>query len=245
MKVKNKIFIIALLLSLIFSVSAVAAQDMQENITFEQSDIDDVSIETIGTSLGDTQETYDNEKDSSLGLGEDQQISDLGGANSPENINDEKDSLLGQGEDENNDNLGAGVTGTFTDIQTKINSAASGGAVFLNNGTYTADTQSGITIDRAITIIGGSALGDGKYATLDAKGISNIIKFKSNYNVVFDSIIFTNAISYGNGAAVILPGGSTQTFNNCKFISNTAASGPAIYRSTDSTGVLNIKNSYF
>jgi len=82
----NKYIFIALLLSLIFSVGAVAAQDMQENITFEQSDIDDVSIETIGTSLGDTQETYDNEKDSSLGLGEDQQISDLGGGRTLQRI---------------------------------------------------------------------------------------------------------------------------------------------------------------
>lgn len=105
----NKYIFIALLLSLIFSVGAVTAQDIQENITFEQSDIDDVSIETIGTSLGDTQETYDNEKDFSLDQVEDDTI--------------EKDLLLGQSED--NDNLGADVTGTFSDVQTKINSASS------------------------------------------------------------------------------------------------------------------------
>ena len=43
MKVKNKIFIIALILSLILSVTAVAAAD---DITFDQSDIQAVSDET-------------------------------------------------------------------------------------------------------------------------------------------------------------------------------------------------------
>ena len=233
MKVIHKYFVIALLLSLIFSVSAVAAQDNLENMTFEQSSIADVSHETISASLEDTQEIKEVEDDSSLDQGE-----------------DNKETLLSQNEeDENNDNLGAGVTGTFTDVQNKINSAPSGGAIFLNNGTYTADTQNPITIDRAITIIGGSAINDGKYGTLDAKGISNIIKFKSGYNVVFDSIIFTNAISYGTGAAVTLPikTSNTYKFNNCQFISNTARQGPAIYI-YDGDGqrpVLDIKNSYF
>lgn len=45
MKVIHKYFVIALLLSLIFSVGAVAAQDIQENMTFEQSNIGDVSQE--------------------------------------------------------------------------------------------------------------------------------------------------------------------------------------------------------
>ena len=45
MKVIHKYFVIALLLSLIFSVGAVAAQDIQESMTFEQSNIGDVSQE--------------------------------------------------------------------------------------------------------------------------------------------------------------------------------------------------------
>ena len=56
MKVIHKYFVIALLLSLIFSVDAVATKDIQENMTFEQSNIEDVSQETIGTSLEDAQE---------------------------------------------------------------------------------------------------------------------------------------------------------------------------------------------
>ena len=42
MKVKNKIFVFALILSLIFTVSCVAAEDM----TFEQSELEMVSDET-------------------------------------------------------------------------------------------------------------------------------------------------------------------------------------------------------
>ena len=53
MKVFNKYLVIALLLSLIFSVSAVAAQ---EDMTFEQSDIDNVYDETLTVSSDDTQE---------------------------------------------------------------------------------------------------------------------------------------------------------------------------------------------
>ena len=43
MKVKNKLFVFALILSLILSASAVVAQD---NISFDQSELKTVSIET-------------------------------------------------------------------------------------------------------------------------------------------------------------------------------------------------------
>ena len=52
MKVTRKLFVIALLLSIVFAVSAVAAA---ENATFEQSDIigEEVSTETLSASSDD------------------------------------------------------------------------------------------------------------------------------------------------------------------------------------------------
>ena len=54
MKVIHKYLVIALLLSLIFSVATVTAAD---DMTFEQSNIEDVSLETLSVSLDDNQGT--------------------------------------------------------------------------------------------------------------------------------------------------------------------------------------------
>ena len=53
MKAKSKILIIALFLSLIFSVGAVAAS---EDMTFEQSNIEDVSLGTPDVNPEDSQD---------------------------------------------------------------------------------------------------------------------------------------------------------------------------------------------
>ena len=53
MKVNTKYLIFALLISIIFSISAVAAE---ENITFEQSDKNSASIETLTAIPDDNQE---------------------------------------------------------------------------------------------------------------------------------------------------------------------------------------------
>ena len=70
MKVMHKLFVVALLLSLTLTVGAVMAQD---NVTFEQSDVQAVSIETGNEDLKSISteiDTQENEKLSSEGGGE-------------------------------------------------------------------------------------------------------------------------------------------------------------------------------
>lgn len=123
MKVIHKYFVIALLLSLIFSVSAVAAHDIQENMTFEQSSLADVSDETISTSLEETQEINEVEKDSSLSQGEDNKHEIEASLEDSQEIQTvEEESLLGHSGD---DDLSVGEQLKFSDLQTQINNAAS------------------------------------------------------------------------------------------------------------------------
>ena len=70
MKVIHKFFVIALLLSIIFSLSAVAA--VQEDITFEQSDTEEVSTETISASPEEDQVINSVEDESSVNAAGDQ-----------------------------------------------------------------------------------------------------------------------------------------------------------------------------
>ena len=123
----------------------------------------------------------------------------------------------------------------------------------MGNNTYIADTTNSITINKEITIRGGLKLNDGKYSTLDGRGMTTIIKVTSTYNMVFDSIIFLNGFSNTNRGAFLVDrsGSYTYEFINCKFINNIAHNGAAIYADYSYSGSsppnnkLNIINSTF
>ena len=108
MKVKNKIFIFALILSLILSVGAVVAAD---NMTFDQSEISAVSHETeVKISQEETLAENDDDSDSKLADGGNQ--------------------LLGAGERHVSGNA-------FSDITSAINAAGEGDTIFLDGKNYT------------------------------------------------------------------------------------------------------------
>ena len=197
MKVKGKILTIALLLSLIFSISAVAAQ---EDMTFDQSEIQSVESETdLGISPEDTQ-TISGEID-------------------------EDTTPIGEVE---NQKLGETVSGdNFTSIQDAINSASSGSTIFLDGKTYKATST--IDVDKdGITIIGGSSADDDAVATLDGEGRIQIMKVTAS-NVVIKGIKFINAEVSGTGGA-ILWSAANGVLKDSTFINNHATkNGGAIY----------------
>ena len=223
MKDKHKIFIIALLLSLICSLGAVAAS---EDIAFEQS-MNEEDVEASNQNIKEINMKISSKENEAL--------------NSPLNVNGT----------------------TFDNISKTISDAHEGDTIFLDGKTYTGN-GSAIFINKNITLIGGSDLNDTKYATLDAKFLSNIIVASSP--VTIKGIIFINGNStmggainadgdfitienctfknnhvyrdynlyygYGYGGAVNL-GGKNGAISDCTFINNTAEYGGAIYLSGD------------
>ena len=118
MKVTKKIFIIALILSLILSVSAIAAA---ENITFDQSDIRKDSIESTDN-LGASQDNFENTQSVS------------------QEIDGQNDKLTVESQEmlfENHTVEG----NTFQDITDKINSAEEGDTIFLGGKNYTGNSN--------------------------------------------------------------------------------------------------------
>ncbi len=148
----------------------------------------------------------------------------------------------------------------FDDIARTVENASEGDTIFLDGKTY-AGNGSAIMINKNITLVGGSSLGDGKYAILDARFLSNVIT--STAPVTIKGIVFINGTS-SNGGAVQLCGDSTAVDNctfinnhannyggavmlngfnssisDCRFTNNSAEYGGAVYINKDSCQVLN------
>ena len=202
MKVKQKFFIFALILSLILSVGAVMAAD---DMTFDQSELKAVSTETdielsensISTEIGESEE-----ETSQLGEGETQ--------------------LLGEGTSRT-------VDGTdFKNITKTITDSKAGDTIYLGGKTYTGNnSQINVNKDN-LTIIGGSSLDDDSYATLDAQFTSRIMQVTGK-NVVLKNIRFINGNTSGNGAAIYW-NAVKGTIENSIFMNNFARlDGGAVY----------------
>ena len=200
----NKYIFIALLLSLIFSVGAVAAQ---ENITFQQSKMDEVSPETLSVPSDETQEIKSVEDESS--------VSSAGDENEIFKVSEKNQ-------------LASNEPANFSVINKAINNAENGDTIYLNGSTYVYNRSSIYFEQKNLTIVGGYSLGDGKYATLDAKGLNSILSISTNYyfdyfyntnwnyTVTLDSIIFANA-------NIAISAACHLNINNCYFINNTQA----------------------
>ena len=238
MKVIHKFFVIALLLSLIFSISAVAAQ---ENMTFEQSNTGEVSEETLSVPSEENQEVSAVEDDSSVNDAEDQ-----------------NENLQVSFEDQ----LTESSFGTFSEIQTQINNAKSGDTIYLDGKTYISDNKRTINIyNKNLKIVGGTQSNPNLYATFDALDLSSIFYIYGGYgrndkfSVVFDSIKFTNS---KNGA---IDAKCNLNITNCYFINNTGSSSALDFHDSNfedyyyydyyyyyddfSTYNLNVVDSYF
>ena len=186
MKVKNKIFIIALILSLMLSVTAVAASD---DITFDQSDIQAVSDETdMELSREETTLAANTDEDdsSSQGEGENQILS-------------ENKNHTVEGSD-------------FTNIQQAITSSSEGDTIFLDGKTYNGSSPIKVNVNN-LTIIGGSAQNPDEIATLDGMNLARIMEITAS-NVVIKGIIFVNATSSGDGGAVSWSGANGKLENS-------------------------------
>ena len=227
MKVTKKIFIIALILSLILSVSAIAAA---ENITFDQSDISKDSIESTDN-LGASQDNFENTQSVS------------------QEIDGQNDKLTAESQEvlcENHTVEG----NTFQNITDKINSAKEGDTIFLGGKNYTGNSI--ILISKSnLTIIGGSSLDDEAVATIDfaqsasmritasnivIKGVKFInsrthdgtINWKGDNGTISDCV-FANNNASNNGGAIYWRG-ANASISNCAFYNNTAGSnGGAIF----------------
>ena len=227
MKVIHKFFVIALLLSLIFSISAVAAQ---ENMTFEQSNTGEVSEETLSVPSEETQEVSAVEDDSS--------------------VNDAEDKL--QTVDENQ--LSAGER-TFEDLKAIIDNAKSGDTIYLNGSTFTANKYIYINAyNKDLRIIGGSKDNPNLLATFNSNKTTSRIYFSgSSSSIILSSIKFcnfrstafstysnldiSNCIFNENSDSISISNNANIT--NCNFSSNSGTSISA------SSGNINVFNCLF
>ena len=128
--------------------------------------------------------------------------------------------------------------GTFTDLQTLIDSAASGSTIDLDKDYVynNATDSSSISINKKITI-------NGKNFKIDGNKQSSILKItlSSTAPIVLNDIHFVNGHSDSEGSAIRTKNGEL-ILNNCQFENNSAEIGGVIYTyQTDSV----ITNCYF
>ena len=154
-------------------------------------------------------------------------------------------SLLGNG---NIDIQGGGGTdvGSFTELQSLITNASSGDVIVLDKDYKNAGSETGININKSLTIIGNGHIidGDGKsrifYITGNGCKINNLIFMNGNTsnsggcilcgspnNIIFNCTFINNNASNTGGA--ILYQTSTNSILDCSFINNTAEYGGAIF----------------
>ena len=174
MKVLNKFFVIALLLSFILAAGVVSAAD---DMTFEQS-----NTNKITTNDPDINPDYNYDKLTTKETKNENNVDKLSTSGGNQ--------LL---KNDHHDN--------FTNIQNKINSANPGDTIFLDGKTYIG-LGTELTITKQLTIVGGSNLTDTKYATLDAKGLSRILTVSAS-NITLKGIKFINGNSASAGALYV------------------------------------------
>ena len=242
MKVISKIFLVALLLSLIFSCSAVFAE---ENMTFEQSSIQNVLIETDNQEnnviIGDEILKAEDYADSSSAMGDDNFQLDDDGA-----LGVDDDVALNAGSSHN-------VQGNdFSSIQNAINSAGEGDTIYLNGKTYVGSGNQINVNKNNLIIVGGSQSNPDLLATLDDRKLSSIMAVYSK-NVVITGIKFVNGVNERAGAlrwgtedgflrncifeynSATIQGGALRwdakrgNMTNCNFTYNAAPDGGAVY----------------
>ena len=116
----------------------------------------------------------------------------------------------------NNDVLGDSVdSGTFNDLQNKINNASEGSTIeLLNNYTYD-DTfeSSGIIINKSLTI-------EGNGFTIDGANQARIFFINATNGITLNNIVFTNALSERGGAILFDNSVSEVIISNSVFTNN-------------------------
>ena len=136
----------------------------------------------------------------------------------------------------NEDNLSSG---SVSQLQDQINKASNGAVIKLNQN-YSINSESGISIDKTLTI-------DGQGYTIDGGNLKNNYLFiSSSGKITMENLVIKNFNNYHYGFGTIYIKDSAQySINNCTFISNVASfDGGAIYNGVKEN-TLTIKNSKF
>lgn len=147
------------------------------------------------------------------------------------------ESLLGSG-----DITITGVDiGTFTDLQTLITSASSGGTIILDkdykyDSTTDSSLTNGITINKNITIIGNGHI-------IDGNSTKRAFKISGGYTFNISDLIIQNCYYSSSGGAINLNNG-TVNITNVNFVKNSIGGGYGGVIRVDS-GTLNINDSIF
>ena len=115
-----------------------------------------------------------------------------------------------------NDVLGDSVdSGTFNDLQNKINNASEGSTIELSNNYTYDDTfeSSGIIINKSLTI-------EGNGFTIDGANQARIFFINATNGITLNNIVFTNALSERGGAILFDNRVSEVTISNSVFTNN-------------------------
>ncbi len=111
-------------------------------------------------------------------------------------------------------------------ISKALTDSAHGDIIELEEGTYTGNNNTNMTINKNITIQGKTK----DKVILDAHGLSRIYTIGNNLNVTFINLTFLNGNTTANGGAIYNNyAGTIITFINCTFTNNTGNLGGAIY----------------
>ena len=109
-------------------------------------------------------------------------------------------------------------------LKTAIGNVGTDETVYMENGVYSGNDNTGIIIDRSITIEG-----KGNNVVIDAKGVNRIFTIRTGNSVTLKNLKLINGkLTDGDGGA-IYNGGRILTVIGCTFTNNQAGSGGAIY----------------
>ncbi|MDR2966612.1 MAG: Ig-like domain repeat protein [Methanobacteriaceae archaeon] len=111
-------------------------------------------------------------------------------------------------------------------IRTGLNSANNYDTILLAAGNYTGSNNTGLSINKNVTIKGNSPAAN---VIIDAEGLNNIFSIGANLNITFINITFINGYSTGHGAAIYNPyNNGFLNITNCSFVNNHGNHGGAI-----------------
>ena len=131
--------------------------------------------------------------------------------------------------------------GTSGGIKEGINNAINGETITLATGQYSGVNNTGITINKNLTIVGKGAPSS---VIIDGQKKARIFAIANNVDITFINITFANGKDSERGGAVYNNYTNSKiTFINCTFVNNTASiQGGAIF---NSRGSCTVKNSVF
>ncbi len=123
----------------------------------------------------------------------------------------------------NDDVLGDSVdSGTFSELQEKINNASEGSTIeLLNNYTYDDTFQAdGIMINKSLTI-------EGNGFTIDGANKARIFFINATHDITLNNIVFANGLSELGGAILFNQSITEVSISNSLFTNNSAPSNSA------------------